>query len=111
MRMNYQVQAPYYPERGDVNHCIDTSLQATPIPTEVMTETTSLPTTRMAMTTTISLSYRSTMSTSEANQESAAPSLLPSGIIGGNGTHDVTPTTGFRTMPRLTASLAERGGM
>ncbi|CAG7559336.1 unnamed protein product [Fusarium equiseti] len=93
------------------NESPGTPLQGTPIPTEVMTETTSLPTTRMAMTTTISLSYRSTMSTPEATQESAAPSLLPSGIRGGNGTYDVTPTTGFRTMPRLTASLAERGGM
>ncbi|KAJ4124967.1 hypothetical protein NW768_009308 [Fusarium equiseti] len=89
----------------------ETPLQRTPIPTEVMTEITSLRTTRMAMTTTISLSYWSTMSTPEATQESAAPSLVPSGIRGGNGTYDVTPTTGFRTIPRLTTSLAESGGI
>lgn len=93
------------------NESPETPLQRTPIPTEVMTETTPLRTTRMAMTTTISLSYRSTMSTPEATQESSVPSLVPSGIRGGNRTYDVTPTTGFRTMPRLTASLAERGGI
>jgi hypothetical protein len=62
----------------------------------------------MAMTTTISLSYRSTMSTPKVTQEFSSSFLVPSAIRGGNGTYDATPNSGFKTMPRSTASLAER---
>ncbi|UZP35977.1 hypothetical protein NXS19_003793 [Fusarium pseudograminearum] len=85
----------------------DTPLQKTPLGTEVTSETTSLRTTTMAMTTTISLSYRSTMPTPEATQNFVPDALVPSAIIRGNGTYDATPASGFKTI-RSTASLAER---
>ncbi|KAM0382066.1 hypothetical protein ACHAPY_004049 [Fusarium culmorum] len=91
----------------NANRFTDTSLQETPLGTEVTPETTSLRTTTMAMTTTISLSYRSTMPTPEATQNFVPDALVPSAIIRGNGTYDATPASGFKTI-RSTASRAER---
>ncbi|RGP81687.1 hypothetical protein FLONG3_174 [Fusarium longipes] len=76
--------------------------------TEIMPETISLRTTTMAMTTTISLSYRSTMATPEATREFLPSSLVSPGIGSGNGTYDATPASGFKIMPRSRASLVER---
>ncbi|KAM0398142.1 hypothetical protein HYE67_010884 [Fusarium culmorum] len=94
-------------EDSDDEDTPDTSLQETPLGTEVTPETTSLRTTTMAMTTTISLSYRSTMPTPEATQNFVPDALVPSAIIRGNGTYDATPASGFKTI-RSTASRAER---
>ncbi|KAL6921904.1 hypothetical protein ACHAP8_008764 [Fusarium lateritium] len=92
--------------RTNTDHFAETPLQGTPLNTEIEPEITSLSTTTMAMTTTISLSYRSTMPTPEATQN-LVPALVPSAIIRGNGTYDTTPTSGFKTI-RSTASMAER---
>ncbi|KAK6724706.1 hypothetical protein SNK04_003523 [Fusarium graminearum] len=94
-------------EDSDDEDTPDTSLQETPLGTKVTPETTSLRTTTMAMTMTISLSYRSTMPTPEATQNFVPDALVPSAIIRGNETYDATPASGFKTI-RSTASLAER---
>jgi hypothetical protein len=93
-------------EDSDDDNTPETPLQGTSLGTEITPETASPSTTIMAMTTTISLSYRSTMPTPEATQN-LVPALVPSAIIRGNGTDDTTPTSGFKTV-RSTASLAER---
>ncbi|KAG8352066.1 hypothetical protein FVEN_g9791 [Fusarium venenatum] len=93
-------------EDSDDEDTPEAPLQGTSLNTEIAPEITSLSTTTMAMTTTISLSYRSTMPTPEATQN-LMPALVPSAIIRGNGTYDTTPTSGFKTI-RSTASMAER---
>jgi hypothetical protein len=94
-------------EDSDDEDVPETPLKGTYLGTKVTPEITSLSTTTMAMTTTVSLSHRSTMSTPEATQKFVPDALVPSAIVRGNGTYDATPTSGFKTI-RSTASLAER---
>ncbi|KAF4943809.1 hypothetical protein FGADI_13149 [Fusarium gaditjirri] len=74
--------------------------------TSLAFETTAIQTTT---TTTISLSHVDVMTTHEPNQEPLPLSSVPSHGAGGiNGTFHATPNSGFRTIPRSSASLAER---
>ncbi|KAF4440475.1 hypothetical protein FACUT_3384 [Fusarium acutatum] len=60
-------------------------------------------------TTTISLSHAAFMTTPETSQEARSLSSPSSRDAGGiNGTFHATPNSGFRTIPRSSASLAER---
>ncbi|PCD35248.1 hypothetical protein AU210_007832 [Fusarium oxysporum f. sp. radicis-cucumerinum] len=74
--------------------------------TPLALETTAIQTTT---TTTISLSHVDVMTTPEPSQEPLSLSSVPSHGAGGiNGTFHATPNSGFRTIPRSSASLAER---
>ncbi|KAF5651239.1 hypothetical protein F52700_144 [Fusarium sp. NRRL 52700] len=73
--------------------------------TPLALETTAILTTT---TTTISLSHVDVMTTPEPSQESLSLSSLSSHDAGDiNGTFHATPNSGFRTIPRSSASLAE----
>ncbi|KAK2700467.1 hypothetical protein QWA68_001149 [Fusarium oxysporum] len=86
---------------NSTNHLIET-LRGTPL----ALETTAIQTTT---TTTISLSHVDVMTTPEPSQEPLSLSSVPSHGAGGiNGTFHATPNSGFRTIPRSSASLAER---
>ncbi|KAF9771305.1 hypothetical protein IL306_011059 [Fusarium sp. DS 682] len=77
--------------------------------TTLALETTAIETTT---TTTISLSHVGVMTTPEPMQELLSLSSTPSsGARDFNGTHHTTPNSGFRTIPRSSASLAERAQM
>ncbi|EWY90703.1 hypothetical protein FOYG_08122 [Fusarium oxysporum NRRL 32931] len=74
--------------------------------TPLALETTAIQTTT---TTTISLSHVDVMTTPQPSQEPLSLSSVPSHGAGGiNGTFHATPNSGFRTIPRSSASLAER---
>ncbi|KAG7414183.1 hypothetical protein Forpe1208_v007730 [Fusarium oxysporum f. sp. rapae] len=74
--------------------------------TPLALETTAIQTTT---TTTISLSHVDVMTAPEPSQEPLSLSSVPSHGAGGiNGTFHATPNSGFRTIPRSSASLAER---
>ncbi|RKK19790.1 hypothetical protein BFJ68_g7771 [Fusarium oxysporum] len=74
--------------------------------TPLALETTAIQTTT---TTTISLSHVDVMTTPEPSQEPLSLSSVPSHGAGGiNGTFHATPNSGFRTIPRSSASLVER---
>ncbi|KAF5260095.1 hypothetical protein FOXYS1_9256 [Fusarium oxysporum] len=86
---------------NSTNHLIET-LGGTPL----ALETTAIQTTT---TTTISLSHVDVMTTPEPSQEPLSLSSVPFHGAGGiNGTFHATPNSGFRTIPRSSASLAER---
>ncbi|WKT44706.1 hypothetical protein QSH57_009559 [Fusarium oxysporum f. sp. vasinfectum] len=74
--------------------------------TPLALETTAI---QITTTTTISLSHVDVMTTPEPSQEPLSLSSVPSHGAGGiNGTFHATPNSGFRTIPRSSASLAER---
>ncbi|QGI64490.1 hypothetical protein CEK26_008444 [Fusarium fujikuroi] len=86
---------------NSTNHLIET-LRGTPLALEtkaILTTTT----------TTISLSHVDVMTTPEPSQEARSISSPSSHDAGGiNETFHATPNSGFRTIPRSSASLAER---
>ncbi|KAF5665850.1 hypothetical protein FHETE_6489 [Fusarium heterosporum] len=96
---------------GDENEMIKETPQGTPLPVGTTpVKATSRPTVTSSLrpTTTISLSKAGTFATLEPTQDSWPWSPVSSEPGSTSGALSITPTTGFKTMPRSTASLAER---
>ncbi|KAF4996528.1 hypothetical protein FGRMN_4457 [Fusarium graminum] len=95
----------------DEDEMMQETPQGTPLPLGTTPiKVTSRPTVTSSLrpTTTISLSKAGTFTTLEPTQESWPRSPVSSESGSTSGSFSITPTTGFKTMPRSTASLAER---